>query len=123
MGTIFLGKKWNRHVSYILYNRDCSKEYKVHRRKLKSLRLYGVKGLEDFLTMSVCLEFRDFYLLFDRATHNPGDMMIRNPKIGESKKINRILYTLIWKEAKDYNPNPVDKDFPISDTNCIGKSY
>ena len=104
-----------------IFDKDYSKDFNVYRRKLKAVRLYGLEGRNDFLTMRVCLEFRDFYLIFDRALHNVGEMKLINMKTNEQRKITETGYIPLFKKHKDYNPNPIKGKPPIRNAKPLEK--
>jgi hypothetical protein len=113
---------WERHGigMSVPFDKDKSKDYKVRRRKLKALRVYGLEANDKFLPMSACLEFRDSYLIFDRAVHNPGNVRLVDIKThDEIAKITKWPYITVSREEKSYSSNPIDGEFPIKNVNQI----
>ena len=64
---------WNRSGVGMSIPRslECSRDYRIHRRKVKSVRIYGLEG-KEFIPTAACLEFKDSYLIFDRGLLVPN---------------------------------------------------
>jgi hypothetical protein len=102
------------------FDKDQSGHYKVRRRKLKALRVYGLEANDKFLPMNACLEFRDSHLIFDRAVHNLGNVRLVDIKThDEIAKITKWPYITVSREEKPYSSNPIDGEFPIKNVNQL----
>ena len=97
------------------YETDISKEFKVYKKEVESARFYGLKRKGNLIAARLCIEFERFYLVFDRAVHNPKNLRIVNVNTGKGKKIYGIPFIPVFKRDKPYNPNPANE----KDSSCL----
>ena len=113
---------WNRSGVGMSIPRslECSRDYRIHRRKVKSVRIYGLEG-KEFIPTAACLEFKDSYLIFDRGVHNTGQMRLIDMETQQSTSVTEWPYLLVYKEEKDRFTSPIDKDLLFPNTRPLEK--
>lgn len=102
------GIGWNKVVE----NYDIAEKVGVKGRKLERFRVYGV-DVRQYVPFRAVAEFDRFKLVFDRALHETG--LLKTYDIKTCKYTGSIKdhsHTVVFKEKKGFNANPVDTEFP-----------